>query len=70
MIAALAAHYRNSPPPATFRLIVNPIVIWIWLGGIVVLAGALTSLWPAPATRSRRAVSLARARLGRELSRA
>lgn len=70
VIAAIAAHYRQNPPPATFRMIVSPMVIWIWIGGAIVLLGAITSLWPAAAARSRRAASLAAARLGRELSRA
>ena len=37
----LAAVYAAQPPPATFRLIVSPLVTWIWLGGLIVIAGAL-----------------------------
>ena len=47
MIRALTQRYRQAPP-ATFRLIVNPMVTWIWVGGLVVLAGALVTLWPSP----------------------
>ncbi|TMM12794.1 MAG: heme lyase CcmF/NrfE family subunit [Actinobacteria bacterium] len=70
IIAALAQRYGNQAPPATFRFIVSPLIAWIWIGGAVVLLGALTALWPAAEARRRRATSLAAARLGRELSRA
>jgi len=30
----------------TFRVIIRPLVAWIWLGGIVLLLGALLSMWP------------------------
>jgi cytochrome c-type biogenesis protein CcmF len=46
VVAGLVAHYEASPPPATFRFIVSPLVEWIWLGGLIVLAGGLVALWP------------------------
>jgi cytochrome c-type biogenesis protein CcmF len=70
LIAALSERYLNKQPPATFRLIVNPMVTWIWLGGLIVLGGALMALWPSPAAVRRRVVSLSGARLGRAPARA
>jgi cytochrome c-type biogenesis protein CcmF len=69
-IAALAQRYRNDPPPAAFRAIVSPLVVWIWIGGGIAVLGALIALWPSPEARLRRVRSLYSARLGRELSRA
>ena len=69
-IVAVARHYAEDPPPAAFRAIVSPLVAWIWLGGGIVMAGALIALWPSPEARRRRVTSLYAARLGRELSRA
>ncbi len=63
VLEAIAQHYRNAPPPATFRLIVSPLVTWIWLGGILVFAGALIAMWPAPGRRAR---ARRLARLGRD----
>ncbi len=64
--------YTDAPPPATFRLIVSPMVTWIWLGALLTFMGGLIALWPAG--RGDRAVSRARAgyqgRLARELGRA
>ena len=69
-IAFLATSYQQKSPAATFRLIVNPMVTWIWLGGIIGLGGALVALWPSALASRRRITSLYAARLGRELSRA
>jgi cytochrome c-type biogenesis protein CcmF len=69
-IAFLAATYERRAPAATFRLIVNPMVTWIWLGGLIGLGGALLALWPSALASRRRLTSLYAARLGRELSRA
>jgi cytochrome c-type biogenesis protein CcmF len=33
---------------ASFIVFVNPLVIWLWLGGIVALAGSLVAMWPQP----------------------
>jgi cytochrome c-type biogenesis protein CcmF len=69
-IAAITQSYLKNPRPANFRAISSPLIAWIWIGGAVAVFGALTALWPTPEGRRRRAASLAKARLGRELSRA
>ena len=43
---AWSAHYEASPPPATFRFIVSPLVEWIWFGGAIFVSGGLIALWP------------------------
>ncbi len=68
--AAIVESYRQDPPPAAFRALVSPLVAWIWIGGGVVLLGALTALWPTADARTRSVRSLYAARVGRELSRA
>ncbi len=69
LLTAVAQRYAAAPPPAVFRLIVSPLVEWIWLGGIVLALGGLIAIWPPPAARRRRApASSWAARLGRELS--
>ena len=70
ILAALVERYRREAPPAQFRAIESPLVMWIWIGGLVSIFGAISALWPSPDSRRRRAASLAAARLGRELSRA
>ena len=34
---AWPAPTRTNPPPATFRLIVSPLVTWIWIGALIVV---------------------------------
>jgi cytochrome c-type biogenesis protein CcmF len=70
LLAALAARYEVAPPPASFRLIVSPLVEWIWLGGAIAGFGGLIALWPAPFRVRRRVAVLSRVRLGRQPSHA
>jgi cytochrome c biogenesis factor len=51
----------------TFLFIVSPLVMWLWIGALIVIAGALIALWPAPALARLRARSAAFA--GRRLAR-
>ncbi len=66
----LAKGYLEEGSPATFRVIVNPLVMWMWIGGLIAVAGALIAIWPTPGAGRRRVSSLAGARVGRGLSRA
>ena len=66
-ISAIATYYMQHTPPADFRVNVNPLVIWIWLGGAIALTGALIAIWPAPEARRRRVSDVYAARLAREL---
>lgn len=50
----------NPRPVATFRVLVNPLVPWIWLGGVIMAVGTLIALWPS--ADSPRRVVPARAR--------
>ncbi|MEX1073046.1 MAG: heme lyase CcmF/NrfE family subunit [Chloroflexota bacterium] len=53
---------------ATLRVFVNPLVMWIWAGGLIVALGALFAIWPDRRVLTRpRAVRAARA--GREPAR-
>ncbi|HEU0014692.1 MAG TPA: heme lyase CcmF/NrfE family subunit [Longimicrobium sp.] len=37
----------NPRPVATFRVLVNPLVPWIWFGGMIMALGTLIAMWPA-----------------------
>jgi cytochrome c-type biogenesis protein CcmF len=47
-LAVLLREYLRSPPPAQFHLIVSPLVMWIWIGGLIAFIGGLIAIWPAP----------------------
>ena len=63
-INGLARQYVTHPWPVTFLLIVDPLVLWIWIGAAIMVFGGLLALWPIPVLlRSRsRARSAARSR--------
>jgi len=69
-IAYLARAYLRDPPAAQFNLLVSPLVLWIWLGGLVVFIGGLVAVWPPASTVRRRLSSRSLARAGRRLARA
>ena len=51
----------NPRPLTTFRVLVNPLVPWIWLGGFIMAMGTLIAMWPSAPGAVR-----PRARRGRE----
>ena len=67
-LTGLTDRYVQNPPPADFRFIASPLVTWIWLGSLIVLAGALVAIWPSPRVRMVRARQAAR--VATELGRA
>ena len=38
---------NNPQPVVTFKVLVNPLVPWIWIGGFIMALGTLVALWPA-----------------------
>jgi cytochrome c-type biogenesis protein CcmF len=70
LLNVIAERYRLDPPPAGFRMIVSPLVTWIWLGGLVAIGGALVALWPRPARARAWVLAASKPRLGRAVGRA
>ncbi|MGA7705978.1 MAG: cytochrome c-type biogenesis CcmF C-terminal domain-containing protein [Solirubrobacteraceae bacterium] len=69
-LAVLEREYLKAPPPAQFKLIVSPLVLWIWIGGAIVLGGSLIALWPTPSAVRQRVRVRAASRASRDLARA
>jgi cytochrome c-type biogenesis protein CcmF len=44
---------------ATFRVFVNPLVAWMWIGGLIIVVGTVIALWP-----ERRPYTTVRPRVG------
>jgi cytochrome c-type biogenesis protein CcmF len=51
--------FANDGSSATIRVLVEPMVSWIWVGGAVICLGALIGLWPS---RKRNAEPIAQAK--------
>jgi cytochrome c-type biogenesis protein CcmF len=56
----IAQSYLTDGSATIFKIIVNPLVTWMWIGGLIALMGALLALWPA---RGRRRGALVRTEL-------
>jgi len=69
LLAAIAGGYVRHPPAAPLKLASSPLVMWLWLGALVVFAGGLIAIWPTAGVSGRvRARYLAR--VAHELGRA
>ncbi len=68
LLAAIVHGYLRHTPEAQFKLTSSPLVLWLWLGALVVFAGGLVAIWPSGATRRVRARYFAR--VAQELGRA
>jgi cytochrome c-type biogenesis protein CcmF len=38
----------TSADAATFRIYLNPLINWVWAGGIIFIIGTLIAAWPDP----------------------
>ncbi|RIK58362.1 MAG: cytochrome C biogenesis protein [Chloroflexi bacterium] len=43
--------WENRGATATFTIYVNPLTMWMWIGGVVLVIGTLIAIWPHPARR-------------------
>ncbi|HKW78052.1 MAG TPA: heme lyase CcmF/NrfE family subunit, partial [Candidatus Limnocylindria bacterium] len=50
----VAAYDTRARSWATIRVLVIPLVSWLWLGGLIVGIGAVIAAWPAPRAATRR----------------
>ncbi|MCC6170189.1 MAG: heme lyase CcmF/NrfE family subunit [Caldilineaceae bacterium] len=43
--------WENRGATATFTIYVNPLTMWMWIGGVMLVIGTLIAIWPHPARR-------------------
>ncbi|MFN8491690.1 MAG: heme lyase CcmF/NrfE family subunit [Caldilineaceae bacterium] len=43
--------WEQDGASATFTIFVNPLTIWLWIGGLVLVLGTLICIWPHPTRR-------------------
>ena len=48
-VYVIVAGWEDGGATATFKAYVNPLVNWLWLGGLVFVLGTLVAAWPDPA---------------------
>ena len=52
-VYVILAGWENGGASATFKAYVEPLVNWLWIGGLVFVVGTCIAAWPAP-SRDRR----------------
>lgn len=45
--------WEDDAVTATFSIYRNPLMIWLWVGGVILVLGTLIAIWPHPAPRTR-----------------
>lgn len=48
--------WENGGATATFSIYINPLTVWMWIGGAVLALGTLIAAWPHPSQRRSEAV--------------
>ena len=48
VVTSIVQRYVHASAVVDFRLIVSPLVAWIWIGGLIMVGGAMIALWPLP----------------------
>jgi cytochrome c-type biogenesis protein CcmF len=70
LLAAIARGYINHPPSALFKFASSPLVMWLWIGALIVFFGGIVAIWPPPGALRGRVRARYFARVARELGRA
>lgn len=50
-VYVLLIGWDNNGTSATFKVYVNPLINWVWIGGIVMILGTMVAAWSNPARR-------------------
>ncbi len=50
-IYVLINGWEQGGATATFTIYINPLTVWLWIGGLVLVVGTLICLWPHPIRR-------------------
>ena len=50
--------YNQGGQNAKFQLFINPLINWVWIGGILMIFGSVWAMWPT--ARDRRLAHLER----------
>jgi cytochrome c-type biogenesis protein CcmF len=43
--------WEEGGATATFTLYINPLTMWMWIGGVVLVLGTVIAIWPHPKRR-------------------
>jgi cytochrome c-type biogenesis protein CcmF len=55
------ADFSTTNQSATLLFFVNPMVTWLWIGGVIVVIGTIITAWPHQTASTRRAAATTQA---------
>jgi cytochrome c-type biogenesis protein CcmF len=50
-VYVLLIGWDTTGTSATFKVYINPLINWVWVGGIVMILGTIIAAWSSPARR-------------------
>ena len=50
-IYSVFSSYDSDTKEAYFKIMINPLVNWVWIGGIMIVLGSLFAFWPSSSRR-------------------
>ena len=50
-IYVVLSGWADNGQSATFKIYINPLTVWMWVGGVVLILGTLLCTWPHPARK-------------------
>ena len=45
-VYAVLAGWENNGARASFKVYINPLMIWLWIGGLTLILGTVIAIWP------------------------
>ena len=45
-VYVVLAGFEGGGATASFKVYVNPLMSWMWIGGVIIILGVLVSAWP------------------------
>ncbi len=52
----ILSQYNQDDGSATFKVVISPLIMWMWLGGFILVGGTILAMWPDKRERLRLAM--------------
>ena len=62
----ILSQYNQDDGSATFKVVISPLIMWMWLGGFILVGGTILAMWPDKRERERLAMHYTQERIKSE----
>ncbi len=63
----ILSQYNQDDGSATFKVVISPLIMWMWLGGFILVGGTILAMWPDKKERGRLAMHYTQERIKSEV---